>query len=153
MDVKETVETVLDPKIVKFSMEAKTKDEVIRELSSLLYSQGYIDDFEAFVKDVYLREKEGITGLGNNVAIPHGKSSCVKKPAIAIGTTKCLIDWESYDDQPACLFFLFAVPSDVEGSRTHLKLLSQLATKLADEQLLDKVKQAKTFNQMKTLLT
>lgn len=64
---------VLDERIIDLNMEAKNKDEAIRHLAAKLKDANYIGDVDEFVKDIYLRESEGVTGIGNFVAIPHGK--------------------------------------------------------------------------------
>ena len=106
------VKEILDKRVIDLDMNAKTKDEVIRHLAGLLHEAGYVDDLEGYIKDVYLRESEGITGIGGHVAIPHGKSDYVDKVGIAVGRTHDMVEWESYDGEPSQLFFLFAVPSD-----------------------------------------
>ena len=68
-------------------MKARNKEEAIRELTEILYKEGKIFDKELFVKDVYLREAEGQTGLGNHIAIPHGKSDAVQVTSIIFGRT------------------------------------------------------------------
>lgn len=138
--------------MINLELKGTTKDEIIDELSIILLQAGCIKDIEEYKKDVYLRESEGITGMGSHVAIPHGKSSSVLSPAIAIGRSKKMIEWESYDDQPVNIFFLFAVPKDNKGSQVHLKLLSQLASKLADENLLEEIQSAKTAKELSQLL-
>ncbi|MFT4006424.1 MAG: PTS sugar transporter subunit IIA [Lacrimispora sp.] len=133
------VKDILDKKVIDLNMAAEDKESSIRYLSGLLYDAGYITDIDGYVKDVFVRESEGITGIGNHVAIPHGKSDYVKKVGIAIGRTKEMIPWESYDEQPVHYIFLFAVPSDNENAMVHLKLLSELAGKLGNEQTMKKL--------------
>ena len=58
------VKEILDKRVIDLDMNAKTKDEVIRHLAGLLHEAGYVDDLEGYIKDVYLRESEGITGIG-----------------------------------------------------------------------------------------
>ena len=133
------VKDILDKKVIDLDMAAGDKESSIRYLSGLLYDAGYITDIDGYVKDVFVRESEGITGIGNHVAIPHGKSDFVKKVGIAIGRTKEMIPWESYDEEPVHYIFLFAVPSDNENAMVHLKLLSELAGKLGNEQTMKKL--------------
>ncbi|MCB5952410.1 fructose PTS transporter subunit IIA [Enterococcus sp. BWT-B8] len=135
------IKDILDRKLINLELKATNKNEVIEALAKMLSEKGTISDLETFIKDVYLREGEGITGLGNNVAIPHGKSEGVRIPSVAIGRTENYIDWESYDDKPVRLFFLFAVPDGNEGAEDHLRLLSQVAAKLADDDILTRLKE------------
>lgn len=142
------VKEILDKNIVDLQMKAGNKDEVIRYLAGLLKNAGYIDDLESYVKDVYLREQEGITGIGGHVAIPHGKSAAVKKVGIAVGRTSQMIEWESYDEEPVDLFFLFAVPAGNEGATEHLRLLAELAGKLGNESVMGKLQAASTYEEL-----
>lgn len=143
-----TVKELLDKRVIDLEMEASDKDGVIRHLALLLKQAGYVDDLEGYIRDVYLREREGITGIGGHVAIPHGKSCHVGRAGIAVGRTKKMIDWESYDGEPSRIFFLFAVPSDSEGGREHLRLLAELAGKLGNEATMEKLQNAATYEEL-----
>lgn len=149
MDEVIAIDDILDDQLIDLHLSAQNKDEVIHKLATKMSDRGLLKDVNGFIDDVYLREAEGITGMGNGVAIPHGKSVEVKSACIAIGRIDTPIAWESYDDQPVRLFFLFAVPNDKNGSITHLKLLSQIAGKLADEETLESLKQVKTVEEFK----
>lgn len=142
------VEEILDQRIIDLNMKAKNKEEVLSYLAELLKRAGYIDDINGYLQDVYLREQEGITGIGNHVAIPHGKSDSVKQVGIAIGKTDQMIEWESYDGEPSNLFFLFAVPRNSEGTKEHLRLISELAGKLGNGVTLEKLRMAKNYTEL-----
>jgi PTS system fructose-specific IIA component len=142
------VEKILDQRIIDLNMKAKNKEEVLSYLAELLKRAGYIDDINGYLQDVYLREQEGITGIGNHVAIPHGKSDSVKQVGIAIGKTDQMIEWESYDGEPSNLFFLFAVPRNSEGTKEHLRLISELAGKLGNGVTLEKLRMAKNYTEL-----
>ena len=142
------VKEILDKRVIDLDMTAKTKDEVIRHLAGLLMEAGYIQDLEGYVKDVYLRESEGITGIGNHVAIPHGKSDYVDHVGLAVGRTRDMVEWESYDEQPSDLFFLFAVPADSEGAKDHLRLSAELAGKLGNDSIMTKLQTAKSYDEL-----
>ena len=142
------VEAILDKRVIDLDMDAETKDEVIRHLAGLLKEAGYVADLTGYVRDVYQREQEGITGIGGHVAIPHGKSDSVERVGIAVGRTKKMIDWESYDGEPSCLFFLFAVPSDSEGAKKHLRLIAELAGKLGNEETMNRLQNARTYEEL-----
>ena len=91
------ISAVIDPKIIKTNMGAATKEEALQQLSQLLYTNGYLTDKAAFLKDVYEREAVGQTGIGNYIAIPHGKSAYVKEIGVAIGVLNEEIPWETLD--------------------------------------------------------
>ncbi len=128
---------------IKLEMDATTKDEAIRELTQMLFSTGKIADIDGFIEDVYYRESLGVTGFGNGIAIPHGKSKLVNRTSLAIGRTKEPIEWESLDDEPVTFIILFAV-TDADKTSTHIRLLSQVATKLSDDDLCERLKLAST---------
>ncbi|MEY8351989.1 fructose PTS transporter subunit IIA [Lachnospiraceae bacterium 54-53] len=142
------VKEILDQRIIDLNMNATNKDEVLRHLAGLLKKAGYIDDLEGYLRDVYLREGEGITGIGNHVAIPHGKSGSVDKVGIAVGRTNQMIEWESYDGEPSDLFFLFAVPADYDGAKDHLRLISELAGKLGNNRTMEKLQSARSYEDL-----
>ena len=138
MEVKE----IVDLKTVKTKMQAKTKDEALRELAGGLLANGYITDVEGFVKDIYVREAKGQTGIGNYIAIPHGKSNYVKKIGVAIGINQTEIPWETLDGKGVKGIILFAVGNDNEGATSHLKLLAMFAKKLGNDEVVDRLLQA-----------
>lgn len=132
------IEEVLSENLIVLNMKARNKEEAIRELTEILYKEGKIFDKELFVKDVYLREAEGQTGLGNHIAIPHGKSDAVQVTSIIFGRTINDLIWESPDDKPVHVVILFAV-RNIDKTTVHLKLLSQVAMALADDETLEKL--------------
>ena len=144
--------SILNPAIIDLSVEGTTKDEVLRNLAAVLLKNGYIDDVEQFVSDIYEREAEGPTGMGEGISIPHGKSTAAKKIGIAIGRTVNPIRWESSveDDgwQESHLIFLFCVFVDTEFASNHLMLLSQLAGKLGNEARLARLNQCRTEDEI-----
>lgn len=88
---------MLNVKNIKLNMTARTKEEVIEELTDLLIQDGAVTNKEDFIRDVWLREELGSTGFENHIAIPHGKSSGVSRTALAIGRTQHAIPWETMD--------------------------------------------------------
>ncbi|WP_057913801.1 fructose-specific PTS transporter subunit EIIC [Peribacillus muralis] len=119
------------PNLVLFDVEASSKKQVIGHLISELYKEGYLESEEPFLKAVLKREEVSPTGLEKGLAIPHGKSSAVKKAAFAVARLKTPIqDWESIDpNNKVQLVFLIAIPESEAGT-THLKVLSTLSTNL-----------------------
>ena len=132
------IEKILNEDLIDLEMNVKTKNEAIQSLTNLLVSVGNISNPELFIKDVYAREAEGKTGLGSHIAIPHGKSDAVKITSIAVGRTKNDLIWESHDNLPVHVIILFAV-RNVDKTTVHLKLLSQVAIALADDETIEKL--------------
>ncbi|MFD1396357.1 PTS sugar transporter subunit IIA [Kroppenstedtia eburnea] len=123
-------------------LEAKTKADVLNELAALLDRDGKLLDRDVFLQSIVAREQQGSTGIGYGIAIPHGKSTAVKKPAIAFGRSLEGVDFDSLDGQPAKLFFMIAVPE--QSDNLHLQTLAKLSRKLMHESFRDELMQAKT---------
>lgn len=136
------VTDIVDLKTVKTNMNAATKDEALKDLAQELLTNGYISDIDGFIKDIYAREAEGQTGIGNYIAIPHGKSAFVNKIGVAIGINEQEIPWESLDGNGVKGIILFAVGNDNEGATSHLKLLSLFARKLGNDEVVDNLLKA-----------
>ncbi|HCD7275600.1 TPA: PTS sugar transporter subunit IIA, partial [Klebsiella pneumoniae] len=132
------ISTVLNVKNIKLNMTARTKEEVIEELTDLLIQDGAVTNKEDFIRDVWLREELGSTGFENHIAIPHGKSSGVSRTALAIGRTQHAIPWETMDGSDVRCIILFAVCL-VDQNATHIRLLAQVSGSLADEDIIAKL--------------
>lgn len=126
---------------------SKSKQEVLLELVKLLEKKEYITNAVNFLDDVYLRESEGITGIGNGIAIPHGKSKAVKKTTVAIAVLKNEINWETLDEKGVKVVILFAV-QDTDATTTHILLLQQVAILLANDNFLDSLKEVSSVDQL-----
>lgn len=129
---------MLNVKNIKLNMTARTKEEVIEELTDLLIQYGAVTNKEDFIRDVWLREELGSTGFENHIAIPHGKSSGVSRTALAIGRTQHAIPWETMDGSDVRCVILFAVCL-VDQNATHIRLLAQVSGSLADEDIIAKL--------------
>ncbi|MDE1190198.1 fructose PTS transporter subunit IIA [Erwiniaceae bacterium L1_54_6] len=129
------ISRILTPRRVNLALTATSKEEVINELTELLYQDGAISDREAFIADVWLREAEGSTGFENHIAIPHGKSAAVRQTTLAIGRTQQDIPWETLDGSQVRCIILFAVRLEDQNT-THIRLLSQVASALADDEVI-----------------
>lgn len=140
MELKE----VLDKNIIRINLDANSKDDALRKMSNILYENGYINNADQFLKDIYEREKQGVTGIGNGVAIPHGKSNSVTTIGIAIATLKNEIEWETLDGSKVKTIFLFCVSDDTNSARDHLILLSRVAEKLGNDELLHRINAAQS---------
>lgn len=144
-----TVPSVIDSKTVLTHMNATNKDEALQALATALSNAGYLSDTESYIHDVYQREAEGSTGIGNYIAIPHGKSDGVSRIGVAIGILDHEIDWETIDDHGVKVIILFAVGSDTEGAKEHLKLLSLFARKLGRDSVIDALLKADNAEDVK----
>ena len=142
---------VLDERIIDMHVQAENKDEALTVLAQRLKDANYIDDVASFKKDIYLRESEGMTGFGNYVAIPHGKSDSVTNVGIAIGKLDHEIEWETLDGNGVKLIFLFAVSNDHEYARNHMLLLAEIARKLGNDEAIETLLKAETVEEIKAV--
>lgn len=133
------INTVIDKKTITTHLKVKDKAEALKKLATLLFDNGYLKNIDGYLKDVYIRETQGSTGIGEYVAIPHGKSSDVAKIGVAIGILDDEIQWETLDDHGVKVIILFAVSDDHEGAREHLKMLSLFAKKLGKSEVIKKL--------------
>lgn len=145
------VKDVLDERVIDLNMKAADKKEAITNLAGKLKNAGYIADVESYVKDIYLRESQGQTGIGHYVAIPHGKSDSVTQVGIAIGKMENEIEWETLDGEGVKLIFLFAVGNDNENAKTHLKLMAEVARNLGNDEAVEQLLSAKTVEDLKAV--
>ncbi|MEK4803375.1 MULTISPECIES: PTS sugar transporter subunit IIA [Oceanobacillus] len=140
---------ILDERIIAVNLVAENKDQAITLLSKKLKDAGYINDVNNFKKDIYDREAQGPTGIGNYIAIPHGQSESVTNIGIAIGKFQNEIKWETLDDNGVKVVCLFAVNQDRESADNHLLLLSEFATKLGNDSAVDALLDAKSVQEIK----
>lgn len=116
---------------IDLNVEATKKQEVIRKAVDLMNKNGNINNYEEYLKLVIKREEEGTTGVGEEIAIPHGKGECISAPGLAAMVIPNGVDFESLDGKPVKLLFLIAAPNNKDN--VHLEVLSRLSTLLMDE--------------------
>ncbi len=122
---------LLDKRSISLNSAPKSKKEALDEIVGLMDRSGKLGDVEAYRKQVYAREEESTTGIGEGVAIPHGKCDAVKAPGLAAMVVKDGVDFDSLDGEPAHLIFLIAAPNTEDN--VHLDVLSKLSAMLMDE--------------------
>ncbi|MGD0230647.1 MAG: PTS sugar transporter subunit IIA [Syntrophorhabdales bacterium] len=121
---------VLKESCVIADLKGGTKEEVLAELASSLKRAGLIDDTNAAVNVILEREKLGSTGIGEGVAIPHGKMKGLSHILCAFGRSKGGIDFDAVDKKPVHIFFLLIAPEDAAG--LHIQMLSRISRVLRD---------------------
>mgnify|MGYP005852584715 FL=1 len=116
---------LIDEATILPELKAKDKKQVQQELVDALARREPGIDKEALVKVLLERERLGSTGIGDGVAIPHGKFHGIHYPIITLGRSRQGLDFESMDGEPAYLFFLLVAPENSAG--IHLKALARIA--------------------------
>ena len=135
---------------IAINPEVKTKEEAINKLVDLMDATGRLSDKEEYKKAVLTRESLSTTGIGDNIAIPHAKTTAVKEPGLAAMILSDGIDYDSLDGEPAKLFFLIAAP---EGENNlHLDVLARLSMMLMDPEFKDMLISAKSVDEFLNLI-
>ena len=130
----------LDSTIV--GLKSDNKEAIIEELVGCLKVGDAITDRDKVLQAVLEREKIMSTGIGDGIAIPHGKSDAVIGLAAALGTHKRGVEFESLDGEPAYVFFLLVSPADVSGP--HIKALARISRLLKNDDFKRKLIDAPT---------
>lgn len=138
---------LINENLVVLNLDAKNKEEAILKLAELAQKEGKITSIDDYTKSVLDREKTYTTGVGNGIAIPHGKSKAVKEAMIVFGKAADGIEWNSLDGKPVNMIFLLGVP-DENIDNIHLKVLSQLSRKLMNDDFVQMLKNAKTTEEV-----
>ena len=133
---------LLDVRSISLDAAPKTKKEALDTVVELMVKSGKVNDAEEYRKLVYAREEEGTTGIGEGIAIPHGKGDAVDRPGLAAMVVKDGVDFEALDGEPASLFFLIAAPNTEDN--VHLDVLSKLSMMLMDEEFTANLRGAAT---------
>lgn len=133
---------LLDEKSIRLNASASSKQEALNQIINLIYQTGNIINKEEYRQIVLKREAQGTTGIGEGIAIPHGKSNKVKKASLAAMVIPNGVDFESLDDKKVNLMFLIAAPETKDN--IHLEVLSRLSALLMDEDFRKKLKRAQS---------
>ena len=133
----------LQERAVTCDLKAQNKEGVIRELVGLLVQSGSVKEKDAsrLIQILLEREAMGSTGIGHGVAIPHGKSSCVKQLVSAFGVSRQGMNFDSLDGESVHAFFLLVAPEDSAGP--HLKALARISRLLKDKHFRESLRAAK----------
>lgn len=127
---------------ISIGISLQNKSDAIDTAVGLMNNLNNLKDLEEFKRQVYIREEKGSTGVGEGVAIPHGKSSVVTKPGLAAMTIPDGVEFESLDGNPVNLLFLIAAPDN--DSNVHLEILATLSKLLMDEKFINSLVNAKS---------
>ncbi|URJ47937.1 PTS fructose transporter subunit IIABC [Paenibacillus polymyxa] len=137
--------------LINLDLEGTTRDAVVDEMIRALERNGSVSSASDFKQAILAREEEGSTGIGMNIAIPHGKSEAVLKPSMVFGIKQGGVDWNSADGSEAKLIFMIAVPRNSKEN-AHLKVLQMLSRKLMDDHFREALLAAATKEEAYQLL-
>ncbi len=131
---------LLDKRSISLAGTPKTKSEALDQIIDLMVKSGKINDREAYRAQVYAREEESTTGIGEGIAIPHGKCDAVDKPGLAAMVIRDGVEFDALDGMPVTLMFLIAAPNTEDN--VHLDVLSKLSVLMMDEDFANNLRNA-----------
>ncbi|HTL30209.1 MAG TPA: PTS sugar transporter subunit IIA [Tepidisphaeraceae bacterium] len=137
---------ILKPQNIQIPLEAKVKTDAIRELVDLLARNGEIADPKKVLDSVLDREATRTTGIGNGLAIPHGKCNGTDHLVMAIGKPATPIDFQAIDGRPVTIIWLLTSPPDKTGP--HIHALARISRLMTVEKFRQSLNQAKTNQEM-----
>lgn len=136
---------LLDKNSISLNAAPADKKETLDLAVELMAKSGKLSDVEKYREQVYAREEESTTGIGEGIAIPHGKCEAVKAPGLAAMVIKNGVEYESLDGEPVTLLFLIAAPNTKDN--VHLDVLSKLSVMLMDENFTTSLRNAKSVDE------
>ena len=140
------IKDILSPESMIMDLQATTKDEAINEMADLEVATGIVNNKEKFVESIWAREKESTTGIGGGIAMPHARNKYINKARVLFAKSEKGVDYDSLDQQPVHLFFMITAPAGADN--THLQALAKLSSLLINPDLVEKLKAAKTADEV-----
>ncbi len=141
---------ILTPDAIKAPLESTSKQDIINELVDRLAANGSITDPGSLKSVVWEREQQRSTGIGEGVAIPHGKSACSSELVLAIGRPAAPVDFDAIDKRPVRMIFLLASPPD--RTPQHIQALGKISRLMCDVELRQQLFDAETPEAIYTLI-
>ncbi|SEO58500.1 PTS system D-fructose-specific IIA component (F1P-forming), Frc family (TC 4.A.2.1.4)/PTS system D-fructose-specific IIB component (F1P-forming), Frc family (TC 4.A.2.1.4)/PTS system D-fructose-specific IIC component (F1P-forming), Frc family (TC 4.A.2.1.4) [Amphibacillus marinus] len=122
---------LLSEQLIELDIHADSKQDLLQQMAAILDNENILSNRQNFLSALLEREAHTSTGIGDGIAIPHAKTTAVKKPAIAFARSKAGIDYQSLDGKPAHLFFMIAASEG--ANQEHLDTLARLSGMLMDQ--------------------
>jgi PTS system nitrogen regulatory IIA component len=136
----------LSPDAIKINLEASGKRQALEELVGPLNRIGKVSDGKKVLEVLLEREELGSTGIGQGIAIPHGKSDAVKELAASFGISRQGIPFDALDGEPVHILFLLVAPEGSAG--IHLKALARISGLLKDKYFLKSLRSAQSKDEV-----
>lgn len=136
----------ITPAVINVYIQGADRSSVFKELIAMLAKENPGLDASLILRILEEREKLGSTGIGNGVAIPHGKVKGLRKVLVAVGRSVKAIDFDSEDGQPVHLFFLIVAPGNAVS--IHLTLLARINSIAGIPELRQKLMEAQSAEDM-----
>ncbi len=132
----------LNEKAIKLELESTEKEDALKEMVDVLAETKDIGDKKSIVKTLIERENLGSTGIGQGIAIPHGKTDRVDELVAVLGISRKGVNFEALDGESIYILFLLVAPKDTAGP--HLKALAQISRLLRDSYFCELLRRCKT---------
>lgn len=137
---------LLDESVITAELEGEDKEEVFAELVELLVRAGRLRDRDGALEAILAREDMATTGIGNGIAVPHGKHPSVTALTGALGISTAGIDYDAADGNPVHVVFL--VLAQVNNPGPHVQCLGEIARLLMVPGFPDRIRRAETPEQV-----
>jgi len=141
---------ILQPTCIKVPLDSNDKDSAITEMVDMLVASNQIEDRDAILEAILIREETRSTGIGSGIAIPHGKCNTVKELVMAIGIAKDGIEFDSIDQKPVSIIVLLASPLDRTGP--HIQALARISRLMLDDKFKDQLQNASSAEDVYDLI-
>lgn len=138
-------------RLIAVNLEADSKDSAIEQLICMLDKENRINSLSEFRDSIYERENESTTEVGEYTAIPHGRSETVIENSVCIATLKKPVIWNFETKEEIDIIFMLAVNKD--SSDTHIEILSELASKIMEEDFISNIKNSDSKNEIYKIIT
>lgn len=148
MSVK--IAELLDPAAIVAELKGTGKNDVLAELAEALIAANPALRRDEVIRVLLERERLGSTGIGDGIAIPHGKLKNLEKQLIAFGLSRKGVDFDAMDGKPAKLFFLLIAPEEAVG--IHLKTLARISKLLKTSQARERLQTATDRQQIHRII-
>jgi fructose-specific phosphotransferase system IIA component len=129
---------VLTPSCIDLNIRGNTTWSILKQLAAMAEKNGFVDDKNRFLQTLLLREKLHSTGFGSGVAVPHGKSACVKHPFVLFARQSHGVDWKASDEEPVTCWICLGVPQ--AGEENQVQLIGALCRKIIHAEFIEKLK-------------
>ncbi len=142
---------ILDKRLIVPQLQSQTKEGVLRELVHVLAETEKQVNEDRMLEILLERESLGSTGIGDGVAIPHGKSRDVQRLLASFGRSLSGMDFQSMDGKPTHLFFLLVAPENSAG--VHLKALARISRLMKEMGFRRRLMEAKSKDEIYALFS
>jgi len=140
----------LDKQGIKIGLSTTEKEDILKELVDVLSHVKDVGDKKSIVRALVERENLGSTGIGQGIAIPHGKTDRVDGLVAVLGISEKGVNFEALDGELVYIFFLLVAPKDTAGP--HLKALAQISRLLRDSYFCELLRRCKTPDEVYELI-